>query len=101
MSRTSTTLELNDYPQQSIIHPPQINQKGENTPKSEDLILNGSLEYAVSAEQIEAPSKATTAIVLVTVVCVTMISSMLSGVVVVALPAIARELDLAPNMLLW
>jgi hypothetical protein len=100
MSRTST-LELTDYPQQKITHPPSVYQKGGSRPISESLLPNDLPEYAVPAEQMEAPGRATTVAVLTTVVCVTMISSMLSGVVVVALPVIARELELAPNVLLW
>ncbi len=56
---------------------------------------------AVTAELLEKPDKKTTAIVMLTVVCVTMISAILSGVVAVALPSIARELKMGPDILLW
>ena len=56
---------------------------------------------AVAAELLETPDKKTTAIVLLTVVCVTMIGSITSGVVIVALPTIAKELGLGPEVLLW
>lgn len=56
---------------------------------------------AVSIAQIPNPSNSTTAIVLVTVVCVTMISSLLAGLVTVGLPTMAHELELSPSVLLW
>jgi hypothetical protein len=103
MSRTSTSIELQDLPQtlQTITQPPSIYQKGDNTPLTEDLRPVNAPKNAVSAELLEGPDKKTTAVVLLTVVCVTMISSMLSGVVAVALPSIAKELDLGPDVLLW
>lgn len=68
---------------------------------TEDLQPINASKTAVTAELLGEPDKKTTAIVLLTVVCVTMISSMLSGVVAVALPSIAKELDLGPDVLLW
>lgn len=53
------------------------------------------------APVVEQLQKRTTAIVLVTVVATTMINSMLSGVTTVALPMMARDLNLAPSVLLW
>ena len=104
MSRTSTSIELQDLPQtpQTITQPPSIYQKGDDTPPlTEDLRPVNAPKNAVSAELLEGPDKKTTAVVLLTVVCVTMISSMLSGVVAVALPSIPKELDLGPDVLLW
>jgi hypothetical protein len=104
MSRTSTSIELQGYPQtpQTITQPFSIHQKGNDTrPLTEDLQPINAPRYAVSAELLEEPDKKTTAIVLLTVVCVTMISSMLNGVVTVALPSIAKELNLGPDVLLW
>lgn len=104
MSRTSTSIELQSFPQtpQTITQPPSVHQKGEDAPPlTEDLQPINAPKNAVSAELLEGPNKKTTAVVLLTVVCVTMISSMLNGVVAVALPSIAKELDLGPDVLLW
>lgn len=103
MSRTSTSIELVDYSPtpQTIAQPSSIHPKDNGIPpQTEDLQpINASNSF--SAEQRGSPGKGTTAIVLVTVVCVTMISSMLSGVTAVVLPTMARELQLAPSVLLW
>lgn len=104
MSRTSTSIELEGYPQtpQTVAQPPSVHQKHDDTPPpTEDLQPINAPKNAVSAELLGEPDKKTTAIVLLTVVCVTMISSMLSGVVAVALPSIAKDLDLGPDVLLW
>jgi len=104
MSRTSTSIELQEYLQtpQTITQPSSILQKGDDTPPlTEDLQPINALKNAVQAELLKEPDKKTTAIVLLTVVCVTMISSMLNGVVAVTLPSIAKELDLGPDVLLW
>lgn len=74
-------------------------------PKNHDAFDNKELidasKSAVTAELREGPDKKTTAIVILSVVCVTLISSLTSGVVVVALPTIAEELHLGPEVLLW
>jgi hypothetical protein len=106
MSRTATSLELVDYPQTPtpaiITQPPNIYPKDDRASKQADdgRLLNVPLN-AADVEQLQAPGKKTTAIVLVTVVCVTMIGSMLSGVTAVVLPTMARDLQLAPSVLLW
>lgn len=77
--------------------------KGDDTPPlAEDLrpIVNPP-ENAVKAEPQEVPGKGTTAIVLTTVVCITGISSLLAGLVTIALPTMARELGLGTDLLLW
>ncbi|KAF1979739.1 integral membrane protein [Bimuria novae-zelandiae CBS 107.79] len=55
----------------------------------------------IISNAVQAPTKGTTAIVLVTVVCVTMISTLLAGLVTVGLPTMAEELDIPPSLLLW
>jgi hypothetical protein len=106
MSRTSTSIELVDY-SPAIAHPPRVQLKGDATPP---LPLANSTEHlqpinppndAVSAEQNLNPDKATTAIVLSCVVCITGISSLLAGLVTVGLPAMAHDFDLGPDLLLW
>lgn len=103
MSRTSTSIELQGYQTpQPVAQPSSIHQTGHDTPPlTEDLQPINAPKIVVSAELVENPDKKTTAVVLLTVVCVTMISSMLSGVVAVALPSIAKDLDLGPDVLLW
>ncbi|KAF2835726.1 integral membrane protein [Patellaria atrata CBS 101060] len=46
-------------------------------------------------------NKKDTASVITSVTCVTLISSMLAGLVTVALPPIAEDIELADNLLLW
>ncbi|KAF2101784.1 integral membrane protein [Rhizodiscina lignyota] len=54
-------------------------------------------------EDIEHPNlgKGKTLVVIVSVTCITAISSLLSGLVTVALPTIARDLGLSESLLLW
>jgi hypothetical protein len=104
MSRTSTSIELQPYAASTpVTQPPNVYAKGDDTPPlTEDLrpIINAT-QNAVVTEHMQEPTKATTAIVLVTVVCVTMISTLLAGLVTVGLPTMAAELDIPPNLLLW
>jgi hypothetical protein len=95
----STSIELVGYPQTSIIQqPPSVHTTSNGSqPVAEDL---QPIDVAFT-EQLEAPGKGTTVIILTTVVCITMISSMLSGVTTISLPTMARELQLAPSVLLW
>jgi hypothetical protein len=106
MSRTSTSIELVAYPQTStlatVTQPPSVHTKGDATLAFEDDLQPINVPIDISAtEQLDAPGRGTTAIVLVTVVCITMISSMLSGVTTITLPTMARELHIPPNVLLW
>jgi hypothetical protein len=105
MLRTSTSIELEEYPQTpisftAVTQPPSVHPKdGLAASLADDLRpINVPI---TDIEHLEAPGKKTTAIVLVTVVCITMISSMLSGVTAVVLPTMARDLHLAPSVLLW
>ncbi|KAF2876687.1 major facilitator superfamily domain-containing protein [Massariosphaeria phaeospora] len=99
MSRTS--IELLQYPA-AVSQPPSIATKRDETPPLiDDTRPIVPPDNAILAEQIENPTKSTTAIVLVTVVCVTAISTLLAGIVTVALPTMANELELAPSVLLW
>jgi hypothetical protein len=62
-------------------------------------------EHPPMAESIasgqEKVSKGTTAVVITSVTCITGISSLLTGLVVVGLPTIAKDLALDANLLLW
>ena len=105
MSQTVTSIELVEFPETAT---PALTAKPSNSIKgndaasiAEDLQPIHGLANTFSAEQRDGPGKGTTAIVLVTVVCVTLVSSMLSGVMTVTLPTVARELELAPSLLLW
>jgi hypothetical protein len=106
MSRTSTSIELVDFQPtlgpSTITQPPGIHTNHDlASPSTEDLRPFNVTASGADVEHLQPPGKRTTAIVLVTVVCVTMIGSMLSGVTAVALPTMARELHLAPSVLLW
>lgn len=105
MSQTATSIELVDYHETTIpalAAKPLGVAKTKDTPSiADDLRPIRESPETFAAEQRDGPGKGTTAIVLVTVVCVTLVSSMLSGVMTVTLPTVARELELAPNVLLW
>jgi hypothetical protein len=105
MSRATTSIELVNYPETPLpaltAKPPSKAQGNDPPSIAEDLQPINGLPITFSAEQRDTPGEGTTAIVLVTVVCVTLVSSMLSGVMTVTLPTVARELELAPSVLLW
>ena len=105
MSQTATSIELVDYHETTIpalAAKPLGAAKIKDTPSiADDLRPIHESPETFAAEQRDGPGKGTTAIVLVTVVCVTLVSSMLSGVMTVTLPTVARELELAPSVLLW
>lgn len=106
MSRTTTSIELAEHPQTSIpstpSQPTSIYVNDDRiVSKDEDVQPITAPLHVADVEQLQAPGKKTTAVVLVTVVCVTGISAMLSGVTAVVLPTMARDLELAPNVLLW
>lgn len=105
MSRTSGSIELVGFPNTTplaVTQPPSVHTKDDRTQSlAEDGQPIISKTDVPGHEQIQPPNKRTTATTLVTIVCVTMISSMLSGVVTIALPTMARELNLAPSVLLW
>ncbi|KAH6839850.1 major facilitator superfamily domain-containing protein [Alternaria alternata] len=100
MSQTATSIELVDYHETTIpalAAKPLGAAKIKDTPSiADDLRPIRESPETFAAEQRDGPGKGTTAIVLVTVVCVTLVSSMLSGVMTVTLPTVARELELAP-----
>jgi hypothetical protein len=103
MSRTATSIELAEYRQTpvTVTQPSSVHTKADRLSSLDDSQPINVPSHAVDIEQLQAPGKKTTAIVLVTVVFVTMISSMLSGVTAVVLPTMARDLQLAPSVLLW
>ena len=103
MSRTS--IELVQYPQ-SILGPSSLKSASQNeimhpVVRHEPDTQAITHTPAGAADQMPNPKKATTAIVLVTVVCVTMISSLLAGLVTVGLPTMAHDLGLGADVLLW
>lgn len=105
MSRATTSIEfakLSTSVPLAVTHPPSIHAKNDR-PQSlaEDVHPIVASANDADVEHLEPLKKRTTAVILVTIVCVTMISSMLSGVTTISLPTMARELDLAPNVLLW
>lgn len=106
MSRTATSIELVEHPQTPLPSTPSLPasifiKENRTLSQDDDLQPITAASNTVDVEQLQAPGKRTTAVVLVTVVCVTGISSMLSGVTAVALPSMATDLQLAPNVLLW
>jgi len=75
------------------------------------IVTETRSERQHDAEVVDAPRsveaepeylrKGTTIIIFTSITAVTGISSLLSGLVTVALPTIARDLDLPPSLLLW
>jgi hypothetical protein len=104
MSRTSTTtIELELYAASAFVPIPQASNssiKNDGGRPLGDALVNPPPD-AFSVEEPRSPSKSTTVMVMVTVVCVTMISTLLSGLVTVGLPTMAADLDIPPSLLLW
>jgi len=106
MSRASTSIELASFstsaPRVALTHPQSIHTK-DDRPQSpiDDVQPIIPVANLADVEHLEPLKKRTTAVILVTIVCVTMISSMLSGVTTIALPTMARDLELASSVLLW
>lgn len=59
-----------------------------------------TLQQPLSSDSAEV-STSRTIIVISSVTVITAISSLLAGLVTVGLPTITKDLDLAPNLLLW
>ncbi|KAF2272125.1 MFS general substrate transporter [Westerdykella ornata] len=102
MSRPVTSIELVEY-SAPVTAPPSVKLKGDGTPSTgrKENSYPRPPANAVSAEVQDAPSKGTTAIVLTVIVCTTGISSLLAGLVTIALPTMARDLGLDASLLLW
>lgn len=68
---------------------------------NESLANDASLERRASAVTVPVPSKKTTAIVISSVTCITTLSTLISGLVTVAIPTMAKDVGLADSLLLW
>lgn len=106
MSRSLTSIELVDHDSTHnptpVTNPPRIKLKSDGIqPLQDDASSIDPPANGATVEAQKAPGKGTTAIVLVTVVCVTAISTLLAGLITVALPTLARDLELEPSLLLW
>ncbi|KAH7118903.1 major facilitator superfamily domain-containing protein [Dendryphion nanum] len=103
MSRTSTSIELIAYPfTDAVTLPPNLKLKGDGaSPVLNDTQPINPPRNAVAAGPLEDPSKGTTIMVLITVVCVIGISALVHGLLTVVLPTMARELQLDNSLLLW
>jgi hypothetical protein len=68
-------------------------------------MMSISLQSPPTSDREEAqtsePDRVTTVIILATVTGVTIISSLLAGVVIVSLPEMAKDLHLSDSLLLW
>lgn len=110
MSATTTGLEVLEEDYRSIeLEPLGYPIKGQD-PKSDQAKFNGpTIPSTIEENTTESPrngdnpvqSKWRTAVIIGTVACITLISSMLAGILVVSLPTMARELDLSQDLLLW
>lgn len=66
---------------------------------SHDMSAEHSIE--TNAPAVVVQKKGTTAFIITTIAGVTVISSLLSGIVTIALPVMARDLDIPPALLFW
>jgi hypothetical protein len=66
------------------------------TSRPDDTSRSGS--FLVDGQD---PSRFTTTIVIVLVTLVTALSSLLAGVITVAIPSVAVDINLSPNLILW
>jgi len=71
--------------------------KSQLVPLREDSIREPDVPVLRSDE----PSKFTTVVVIALVTMVNVLGSMMAGIVTVAIPVMAVEVDLAPNIILW
>ena len=62
---------------------------------------NSIREADVPALSSDEPSRFTTVVVITLVTMVNVLGSMISGFVTVAIPVMAVEVNLAPNIILW
>ena len=81
MSAT-TTMELREAPIDQISTDPTSHE-----------------ESSIPAAKVE--QKGTTSLIIATITGVTMISSLLNGLVTISLPAMAKDLDIPQALLLW
>lgn len=65
------------------------------------IVRHVPLNVEVSTLTTNVEVKGTTAIIITTITGVTMISSLLNGLVTIALPAMARDLKISEALLLW
>lgn len=106
MSRTSIELAPVTYPEdQAVIRGDKHSGELTRTASRAQSQLSSDAQPINPAASTEAAavevSKRKTAIVITIITTVTGISSLLAGVVTVALPTIGRDLSLSPGVLLW
>lgn len=58
-------------------------------------------DVSVESSPAAVEEKGKTALIITTIAGVTTISSLLSGIVTIALPVMARDLDISPALLFW
>ena len=92
----SIDLETIEYPSPSF-DSKSIRRRADGSPKEEDHLPTKSLINA------DAPSISNlrASVVIGTVACISLINSMLGGLLVVSLPTMASDLDLSQDLLLW
>lgn len=86
---TTTTVELREAYSLNTTNRPEIT----NT--------DSTLHEESSAPTPKVENRGTTALIISTITGVTTISSLLSGLVTIALPAIAKDLEIPQALLLW
>lgn len=80
---------------------PVLDVKGAEVRKNDadDLAATQNAMTESSAAVVE--KKGTTAVIITTIAGVTIISSLLSGIVTIALPVMARDLEISEALLFW
>lgn len=97
-----TATELHHLPSESSI--PTSQQVSLRAPPSQGETSaqdNLNNPEAPALESTENVSRARAAVVISNVTCITMLSSMLTGVLTVAIPTIAKDVNLSHGLLLW
>jgi MFS family permease len=78
---------------------PLLSQKHLQRPSTPPLHINTSTESLTPPSSI--PSKWRAGVIIGTIAGITIVNSMLAGILIVALPTMAREIGLSGNLLLW
>lgn len=95
MSSTTTSVELS-YPPAAALAPMSASRTRSNHDSS--ILAASTSADGAAPEQL---TRSQSVLVIACVTVITAISTLLAGVVVVATPTFAKDIDLSPNLLFW
>jgi hypothetical protein len=90
---TTISLELNEIPRAVV--------KGQVPIQALDDVQTRVQSNVASTSGVEIENKGATAIIITVITGVTTISSLLAGLVTIALPVMAKDLDIPQALLIW